>query len=136
LPPEGGPLIDLFRTDFLTRDCCGPWHPAVAVLYGLSNCAICAAYVAIPSLLLSASRASRSRPVKAGPLHPREVHRVRWWLGLFVLVCGIGHLEGGVLAWVAPAYHAFAVFHLLTALISWKAVFVIAQHRIRIVEIL
>lgn len=41
-----------------------------------------------------------------------------WMFGLFVLLCGWGHVFGSAVAFIWPHYVAFAMWHTLTAIVS------------------
>jgi len=106
--------VDLIfdATRFLPRGHCGDWHTALRLLYQWSNLAITGAYVAIPLAMfvvdVSWSQMYRSllcRCLFAG----------------FITSCGLGHLEH-VIVFQWPAYHLFAIWSGLTAVISWATV--------------
>ena len=114
-------MIDTFfdTSHFMQRGHCGNWVPAFAYVYAISNALISVAYVSICAAILR-FRFSWARIAKS--------IRVRRWFATFVLACGIGHLEG-IVSFAWPAYHLFAVMHLVTAFVSWVTVFVLIAER-------
>lgn len=116
---------------FVPRGACGDWEPWVGQLYAISHLGITAAYVAIPMVLLLAMLEKRPAcPVAETSARARLVTRVTY--ALFILFCGIGHLDGW-LAFVWPAYHLFALWHAATALVSWFAVGVTVWMRAKLI---
>ena len=103
----------------------------MAAVYTWSHLHITAAYMAIPSVLLYAWLVERRR-VEPKRLSATEKNYTRLVYGLFIGMCGVGHLEG-LLAWYWPAYHVFAIWHLFTALVSWWAVAVTIRIRMTII---
>lgn len=105
---------------FVPRGDCGNWNDAMAWVYKISNLAIFAAYMAIPILLLTTT------------FHFRKVialSSIRIAFGAFILFCGLGHLEGAV-SFFWPTYHFFAVWHSVTAAVSWVVVFLVWNERV------
>lgn len=125
----------VFSADrFTPRGQCGEWVAWEASLYAVSHVAITCAYIAIPAILFLAVRQSKKRQPSTLPaLHPREHNIIRTTFALFILTCGLGHLEG-LLAFRWPAYHLFALWHGFTALVSWAAVVVIFHYRAEILQ--
>jgi hypothetical protein len=124
-------MNNLFSTDFMPRGQCGSWDAGFVWLYVISNVLICAAYVAIFALLMLAYWQGRrsSAPVN---ITRQQAFSMRIIYGSFILFCGIGHLEGA-LAFFRPQYHLYAVWHALTAAVSWAAVFITARLRNRLI---
>lgn len=121
----------LLSTQFVPRGECGNWMEGYAWLYVLSNILIAAAYVTMFVLIGLAYLQGRtsSAPVK---ITRRQVLSMRIVYGSFILLCGIGHLEGAM-AFFTPRYHLYAVWHFATAVASWAAVFVTARLRNRLI---
>jgi hypothetical protein len=121
----------LLSTQFSPRGECGEWAPAYAYLYVISSVLIVAAYVTIFALLALAYLQGRqtTEPVK---ITRRQVFTQRIAYGAFILFCGVGHMEGA-LAFFTPQYHLYAVWHAMTAIASWAAVFVTAKLRNRLI---
>lgn len=125
-------ISDLFSTAFVPRHHCGEWGGLYVTLYVFGAVLISTAYMAIPSILAWASRFERVAGYDPPALCRRDRNVVRSTYALFILLCGIGHFEG-VLAFIAPTYHLYAVWHFVTGLVSWAAVFVTFRMRLRIV---
>ena len=118
------------HAEWITRDQCGPWTPTWIAVYITASLMVFSAYMLIPWILMHAQRQDRSdRPVH--PLGPGERLMVRVSGGLFILSCGVGHLEG-ILAFVWPHYPTFAVWHLATGVVSWWAALLFARVRGRV----
>lgn len=115
----------------MPRGACGLWDRDYAWLYVISNVMIAAAYMAIFGLILTAYLQGRkhSAPME---ITRRQMFSMRFIYGSFILLCGIGHLEGA-LAFFFPQYHLYAVWHAITAAVSWAAVFVTARLRNRLI---
>lgn len=114
----------LFSFDFVTRDCCGSWHPFFIYLYVIANAAIFAAYGAITLTLIGAKR----QTAEWAALNKSQKDEIRDAFAKFILFCGIGHLEG-CLSFLAAPYHLWAVYDMATAVVSWQAFVVIRRHR-------
>ena len=124
-------IADLFSLDFVQRGHCGNWNLGFLYLYVLSNALITAAYVAIPSILASQWYRVSLEPLM-DPMPVTTRRGVVLAYSAFIGSCGVGHLEG-LLAFQWPLYHLFAMWHLVTAICSWIAVWVTWQARARIV---
>lgn len=124
-------LDRILSTDFMPRGHCGAWDGGYAWLYVISNVLIAAAYIAIFLLLVLAYCQGRRSTT---PLHitRRQVFSMRIIYGSFILLCGIGHLEGAT-SFFYPQYHLYAIWHGLTAIVSWGAVFMTARLRNRMI---
>jgi len=101
-------------------------------MYALSNLSITLAYFAIALILAVGVMEDRKRRLERLPLGRRERRFGMAVYAAFILSCGLGHIDGW-LAFRWPAYHLFALWHLLTAVISWFAVYVTFRLRFRIV---
>lgn len=99
-------------TQFVPRGHCGNWDENMLSLYMFSNFAIFLAYM-VMAVLLRFVVVDYNMIARDGTL--------RVAFALFIFFCGIGHLEG-ILFFRYPVYHFSAVWHLLTALVSWAAV--------------
>lgn len=113
-------MIDFFfdYTRFVPRDCCGTWDGVMQWIYVVSNLAISGAYVALAAALITTEKISWQTLAND------------WYCRLsfaaFIICCGVGHMEG-VLSFRWPAYHAFATWHAITAIVSWATVFVLVE---------
>ena len=103
----------------MQRGHCGNWVTGFAYTYAISNALIFVAYMAMP-LALMRFRFTWENVVRAEHLRKK--------FALFILSCGIGHLEG-IISFAWPAYHLFAVWNALTAAISWWTVFGLVAER-------
>lgn len=112
-------LFDAAR--FVRRGNCGEWEESMALLYATSSGLIAAAYLAFPLALILVHPSVQAMA---------ESSRIRWAFAGSIFLCGMGHLEG-VLAFGWPAYHLFAVWHGLTAIVSWYAVIILVNYRPR-----
>lgn len=121
----------LLSTDFMPRGNCGDWDRSYVWLYVTSNILIFAAYLAIFCLLVAAYWQGR-RFTSPLSITRKQVFSMRVVYGSFILLCGIGHLEGAA-AFFHPQYHLYAVWHFITACVSWMAVFVTARLRNRMI---
>lgn len=108
-------------TMFMPRGHCGDWVPAFKFLYVMGNALTFSAYMAIPAGLFFLSF-SWDKVAKSS--------KVRVLFSLFIVVCGLDHLEG-VVSFEWPAYHFFAVWKCLVAAVSWLAVFGLVAERRR-----
>jgi PAS domain S-box-containing protein len=81
-------------------------------LHIASDVAMWGAYTAIPIVLWHLVRNRRDLPFP----------RVFWLFGAFIFVCGTGHFIESLMFWW-PAYKLSAVMKLVTALVSWAAVY-------------
>lgn len=122
--------IQSLADGFVLRGHCGDWNSTMKFLYAFARLNITGAYVAIPAISVWAFAVRQK--VQLEDLTPRELTIMRLTYAAFIVFCGVGHLEG-VLAFVWPAYHVFAVWHLATATVSWFAVAVTFRHRLRLV---
>jgi PAS domain-containing protein len=96
--------------EFIPHGYCIRWSPAVVVPWIVGNGLIALAYATIPALL---ARLRRRRP----DLIPGWA---AWSFGLFILLCGIGHVLKIVTLWV-PAYPVAAWLDVATGIVSWPA---------------
>ncbi len=124
-------LDSLLSTQFSPRGECGNWIPGYAWLYVISNILIMAAYVTIFFLIALAYLQGRQSTAPVS-ITRRQVFSMRLVYGAFILFCGIGHLEGAM-SFFTPRYHLYAVWHFMTAIISWAAVFITAKLRNRLI---
>lgn len=122
---------ELLSTRFSPRGECGDWVPGYAWLYVISSVLIMAAYVTIFALIALAYLQGRTSKAPVN-ITRRQVFAMRFTYGSFILFCGIGHLEGAI-SFFTPQYHLYAVWHFMTAVISWAAVFVTAKLRNRLI---
>jgi len=100
----------LFDTrDFAPRATCGQWTAFTETAYIGGQLLIVAAYLAIPLGLIYLSLHGRDSP---------RISRLTALFSAFILMCGLGHLFDGVLAFWWPAYRFFAVWHLATGIVS------------------
>lgn len=103
----------LFDTDgFPARWNCGTWTEGHGYLHIFSDCAIFAAYTAIPLLLLYFTYRK-----KVGAFLP-----VFWLFAVFILSCGFGHLIEATIFY-QPWYRFSGVVKAITAVVSWVTVF-------------
>jgi two-component system, sensor histidine kinase and response regulator len=121
----------LLSTRFSPRGECGEWVPGYAWLYVISSILIMAAYVTIFALIALAYLQGRTSKAPVN-ITRRQVLSMRITYAAFILFCGIGHLEG-VMSFFTPQYHLYAVWHAMTAVASWAAVFVTAKLRNRLI---
>lgn len=124
-------MSDLLSASFMPRGECGAWQPFYAWLYVISNVLIAAAYITIFFLILTAYIQGRTSKLPVHVTH-RQALAMRVIYGSFILLCGIGHIEG-VMSFFMPQYHLYAVWHWLTAVVSWAAVFATAKLRNRLI---
>lgn len=117
---------------FVTRDRCGAWDPFMARVYEAAHNGISAAYIAISIILVWAYLRHRGEESVMAVMTPGELALARVTFAAFILMCGLGHLEGSIAFWW-PAYHLFTIWHGLTAAVSWYAVFVVFRLRVKIV---
>lgn len=94
---------------FTPRGQCGPWTSATAAAYIGGHLLVFLAYLAIPLGLVFLWLESKESP---------RLRRVTVLFATFILLCGLGHLFDGVLSFIWPAYHFFAVWHVATGLVS------------------
>ncbi|PQO38524.1 hypothetical protein C5Y97_10770 [Blastopirellula marina] len=113
IPTFLGSLLD--TSDFPARWQCGNWHLEVGWIHIASDVAIFAAYFAIPVVLFRFVRARDDFPVPS----------VVILFSLFILACGLGHLLEATMFWW-PAYRLSGLVKLVTALVSWGTVAVLA----------
>ena len=106
---------------FVCRGCCGKWHDSMIWLYVMSNMMTFLGYMVIP-WILTCFRFQWERVATN--------YKLRTCFAGFVLFCGIGHLEGPV-AFALPLYHLFAVWHLMTALVTWLTIYKLFVERER-----
>lgn len=104
---------------FVPRGHCGLWHPSMELLYAFSNLFVFAAYIVIPVALTY---------IKPNYESLAQSRTIRLGFASFILVCGIGHLEG-VVAFALPMYHLFAAWNLFTAAVSWSCIALLIMHR-------
>lgn len=107
-------MIDFFfdPDKFVPRGHCGQWNPWFETMYVMANLLIFLAYMVIPYYLFKLTR---------GYSFIANDHILKLWFSAFIVACGIGHLES-VIPFYWPVYHAFAVWHVLTALVSWGTI--------------
>ncbi len=123
--------VDLIfsSSGFVARHHCGDWSRFFITLYIVGNAATWLAYMAIGGVLLHV----KPKEVETfGPIPQRERRLAAIVFASSIIVCGGGHLLDGCGAFVAPAYHLFAIYHCLTAAISWTAVAYVVRYRDRI----
>jgi len=82
------------------------------------------AYLAIPLVLVSGILSK----IDARDIGATERDIARGVYAAFILICGIGHLEGFI-SFYWPRYDVFAYWQAITATVSWAAVYV--TYRIR-----
>lgn len=112
-------------SSFITRDCCGTWNPWIMHMYRLSNLTICVSYIVIPLILLyywSVSKELKIRKCININRIMMELPQATRIYGIFILLCGIGHLEA-VIAFKWPIYNLFSIWDAMTAAMS-----IIAMH--------
>lgn len=115
---------------FMCRDDCGAWNPLMMFIYRFSEEAIFGAYVGIALILWHAKNSEIQ--AKAGSVSDDELNRSRAFFAAFIFSCGLGHLlERFAFFW--PAYHFFALWHFVTAVISWRTFFYLLSLRDRVV---
>lgn len=102
---------------FVTSGECGAWIEWLQLGYKYASAVMFAVYLLMFAILWLGSQPTRARVA----------------LSLVFFTCGIGHAEG-FLSFGLPAYHIFAVWHMLSALISsfgvvmvWRAIHTIDQ---------
>ncbi len=123
---------DVFNaSDFMPRGQCGRWSQPWIGLYIAAQFSVFAAYGTIAGILFQAAYKARTDPI-ASPLTKSEKHQARMVYGAFILFCGFGHLVDGVVSFQWPAYRLFALYHTLTAAVSWIAVFTTLRLRVKI----
>lgn len=118
--------MDLFSVDFITRDSCGSWNPLWLYVYKYSRLSLFVTFILIPTIVLIPVNKAHT-PFTLWKL--RGI-RIKFWGCLFVFMTGIGHLLDGHLSFIFPAYHLFAAWHALTALVSWVTFFHFAYYKI------
>ena len=116
---------------FMRRGDCGEWSVLMMDIYAIANLSTLFAYVAIAVVLWMAVRQDRRHASERTPVSPRERTHIRTTYATFIITCGLGHADG-VLAFIWPAYHVFAMLHLITAAASWYAVYVTFRYRGRL----
>lgn len=121
--------VDVTDATFMPRGRCGPWDILARNVYVTANVMIFAAYAAIALCLTVHTGRPRV------DVSDRDQAVIRFVFGVFIVFCGVGHLEG-VLAFYWPAYHLFAVWNAATACVSWVAVFVVFRHRLAVLSAL
>jgi hypothetical protein len=101
--------------DYLPHGHCFYWRPEILWPFVAANLAIAAAYViGFPWAFLPwLRRNGESMPTPAAVL-----------LATFVLFCGLGHVASTVNIWLA-GYAEEAIWHSLTAAVSWMFVVVV-----------
>lgn len=119
-------LGGLWSDAFMRRDCCGECHPGWRCLYIASNLAIWASYVVVALLILW----RRRDDVQPREVPPRSLFVLRIAFFMFILTCGFGHLFDGVLSFWWPLYHAWALWHAVTAFASVVAAIIVFKYRI------
>lgn len=121
----------LFSTDFMTRDHCGCWNSAFRILYIASQIGIAAAYATVPVVLwiVTTSKVQTGQRLTGSPRV-----RILTAYALTFSTCGIGHLADGVLTFWLPAYHLWAVWHFVTAMVSWWALAVSVRYRVELIS--
>lgn len=115
----GEPSLSPFSLEFLTRNNCGAWHVAYEVLYAFSSFAIFSAYIAIVAILLSAA----VNPTKDYDKTFKDERSTMFCYVAFIFFCGVGHLEGFLSFIWPPPYHFWALWHFVTACVSWWGVY-------------
>ncbi len=104
----------LFDTQgWVARWVCGRWTPQLGWTYIISSLLIGAAYFAIPFILFRFIR-------KRKDILPFD--GIFWLFILFIFSCGITHFADATMFWY-PAYRFSAIVLLITAIVSWTAVF-------------
>jgi len=119
-------------SEWIPRGECGPWTDTWISVYMTGQLLIVTAYLFIPTILMWAAYIEErvERPAHALTDHERKVARLS--AGLFIAMCGLGHMEG-IVAFVWPHYPTFAVWHMLTGIVSWWAALVAARLRAKVV---
>lgn len=109
-------LSKLFDTsDFPARWYCGNWTAGHGWLHILSDTAIWAAFFAIPGLLAYFTWQRRDFPFRS----------IVFLFVAFTMACGTTHLMEAVIFWW-PAYRLAGIIKLITAVVSWATLFVLA----------
>lgn len=97
---------------FLPRGGCGSWIEWIQVLYQYASLIMFAVYIGMFAILWLGAAPTRARVA----------------LSLVFFTCGVGHAEG-FLAFGLPAYHVFALWHAMSAVVSsvgmvlvWRAI--------------
>jgi hypothetical protein len=98
--------------DFVPRGSCGPWPEWLKAMYVWGNVMVFTAYIAIPFALYAGMRYRLKRQFK-------QDRAATYGFIAFIFMCGTGHLLDGVMSFVWPNYYVFAVWHLLTGVVSW-----------------
>lgn len=117
----------------MTRGECGNWHPGFVWLYVMSNVLIAASYFIIPFVIGIAIWRARDGRAPQINITQGQARLMRYSFAGFILFCGLGHLLDGVMSFFYPRYHLVAVWHAMTAVASWFAVFAVAKMRHRII---
>lgn len=103
---------------FVQRGCCGEWIDFFKVLYVSSNILICASYLFIAITLFHIVFFDKNLKRFIKRATEDRVQKSLIVYGLFILFCGLGHLEGAF-SFLFPVYHFFSVWTFLTAIISF-----------------
>lgn len=117
---------------WVPRGDCGPWTEALRSIYEQSNLLITVAYWMIGLTLLWAIFIERKGDAPPPTVTTKDRYILRGTYGLFIVICGTGHLEG-VLSFSWPNYPVFAAWDALTAAVSWVAVGVTIRYRERLI---
>lgn len=116
-------MTELFSTEFMTRGQCGNWSDGWERAYVIANLFIFFAYCGIVDLLLRGIIRSKDK----------GHYFLKASLVAVFLTCGIGHLEQ-VVVFFWPAYHLFALWHIVTAAMSWWGVLMVWRHRSYLIQ--
>jgi len=128
-------VTDVFGRGFMRRGDCGDWIPGLQKMYIFANEGIFWCYLIIAGALIYAYLFERNARdfEKVQSLSSLERSTVRLSYAAFILCCGIGHKEHS-LAFDSPQYHLFAIWALITFVVSASAVVVTLRHRVRLVS--
>ena len=126
-------LFDYSR--FVPRHHCGDWEPAYIWLYVIASATIAISYFGIAGTLFWAAKRNVAFQPPNEIVEKFERNLIRIVYAAFIISCGIGHIEG-VMAFKWPTYHAFAVWHSITAVISAYAFYTTWRIRKRLPDLL
>lgn len=110
---------------FVPRGGCGGWTETLLAAHNFGDGSIAAAYFTIP-LLISLFWMMLQR--RLSPEQRRETQGaslVLWLFVSFISLCGVTHFTGALSTWY-PAYRIFALIKIITGLVSWATIAVLA----------
>lgn len=103
-------------SDFPARWHCGTWSEFLGWLHILSDIATCAAYFAIPAVLIYFARKRQDFPFT----------KLFWLFAGFIVACGTVHLIEAIIFW-HPIYRVSGMMKFITAVVSWATVIALVR---------